>query len=87
MPNYSAPIAKNLSGHFREKLKVPSCLESEAVYGKVVPDLLNSLNSRSHRGEVTFGRFFHFLHTKSEIPSKSKFQLNPALGLRDSKLR
>ena len=30
--------------------------------------------------EVTFGRFFHFLHTKSEIPIKSKFQLNPTLG-------
>ena len=31
---------------------------------------------RSTRGDtaVTFGRFFHFLHTKSEIP---KFQLNP----------
>ena len=38
--------------------------------------------TRSTRGdtEVTFGRFFHFLHTKSEIPIKSKFQLNPALG-------
>ena len=37
---------------------------------------------RSTQGdtEVTFGRFFHFLHTKSEIPIKSKFQLNPTLG-------
>ena len=37
--------------------------------------------NRSTQGdtEVTFGRFFHFLHTKSEIPIKSKFQLNPRL--------
>ena len=36
---------------------------------------------RSTRGDadVTFGRFFHFLHTKSGIPIKSKFQLNPTL--------
>ena len=39
---------------------------------------------RSTQGdtEVTFGRFFHFFHTKSEIPIKSKFELNPTLGFR-----
>ena len=58
LQNYSGPMAKNLSSHFREKLNRQSCLEKEVVYGKDVSDLLNSLNSRRYRCD--FWSFFSF---------------------------
>ena len=55
-------LTKNLSGHLRKKLNGPSCLESKVVYGKVVPDLLESINSRRCRHDVW--SFFSFLICK-----------------------
>ena len=52
-------LMKNLSGHFRKKLNRPSCFESGVVYGKVVSDLLNSLNSRRCKKQL-LSVFFSF---------------------------
>ena len=52
----------NLSGHLRKKLNALTCSGSGVVDGKIVPDLLNSLNSRRCK-KLLLGFFFHFLHT------------------------